>query len=184
MYTPINRKSIVESCVSAMANSEDPVHRRLSLLILRLISSNYTENGGMLFDAAEKALKEDSSAEVRRLAAWVLGDFPVDASLKTLIKALADENWEVRFEVVEAMAIIAEMNIYDDDNDDNDNDDDEEDNSDDKDDNDAIAGLLQALGDKQPKVSLRAAYHLSQLHPSKVRSAIKKMIPECAEVIY
>lgn len=196
MFTPINRISIVESCVSAIAKSEDPMHRRLSLLVLRLINSDYTDHGEMVFEAAEKALKKDPSAEVRKLSAWILGDFPIPASLNSLIEALADENWEVRFEVVEALAALA--SDWGEDGDDNDDDnDDNEDEKGIKEDvgkdvkdagsgyfKSAIAGLLKALQDNRPEVSLRAAFHLSELSPCKVRSEIKKMIPGCAEIYH
>jgi hypothetical protein len=199
MYTQINRISIVESCVSAIAKSEDPMHRRLSLLVLRLIRDEYTNRGEIVFEAAEKALKKDPSAEVRKLSAWILGDFSIPASLNSLIDALADENWEVRFEVVEALAALAfNWDYYNGDADDEDEDEDDNDDNDDEknvkhgeekevmDDGShyvksAITGLLKALQDNRPEVSLRAAFRLSNLNPCKVRSEIKKILPECTE---
>ena len=80
-----------------------------------------------------------------------------------------------------------------DNNDDNDNDDDEDEKgvkaaelsdvkgADNNECHSAIGGLLLALKDNRPEVSLRAAFRLSHLSPCKVRSEIKKILPECTE---
>ena len=197
MYTFIDKTTIAEGCLSSLEKSEDPIHRRLSLIVLRLAGDERDDHMDMLFNAAERVLKEDPSAIVRQLAAWVLRDFPAHRALNTLTSGLADKDWEVRFEVVESLASLASIWDYYHGHDDDEYEDDNDDNDDEKnvkkgeekeviDDGShyvksAITGLLMALRDNRPEVSLRAAFHLSHLNPCKVRSEIKKMIPECTE---
>jgi hypothetical protein len=188
MYTPIDKTTIAESCVSTLEKSEDPIHRWLSLIVLRLAGDGRDDHMDMLFNAAERVLKEDPSAIVRQLAAWVLRDFPAHSALNTLTSGLADKDWEVRFEVVESLASLAYIwDYYQGSGDDEDNDDNDDDGTKEVMDDrshyvkSAIGGLLLALKDNRPEVSLRAAFRLSRLNPCKVRSEIKKMLPECAE---
>jgi HEAT repeat protein len=165
MYTPIDSSSIVESCIFAMGNSEDPIQRRFSLIILHLIPDDTKDHRNMVLKAVEKTLKEDPALEVRRLAAWLLRYLHEDDSLNLAIEALADADWGVRFEAVQALSEFAKEEG-------------------DNDDHTAIAGLLMALGDNQPEVRLRAFMHLCTLNSSEVHSEIKKLIPGYTEDFY
>jgi HEAT repeat protein len=199
MYTSINEDTIVKSCAFTLKKSKDPQRRWLSLIVLRLAGDMRDDHMDRLFKAAERVLKKDPSVMVRQASMWVLRSFPDRKALNMLNSGLSDKDWEVRFEAVDSLASLASIWEYYDGYDDYEvNDQEQEEDNDEKKEvkngekknvkrdgsvvvKSAISGLLVALKDNQPEVRLRAAFHLSRLNPCKVRSEIKKMIPERTE---
>jgi hypothetical protein len=156
MINPITEQSIIEMCNLTLADCEDPIRRRDSLLILNFILKGEEPESERVEKLAKELLKEDEDANVRRYAAWVLSNLFAKDILKNLAEALADENWEVRFDVVEAIG----------------------DFPDDENKEKIIPLLLRALEDSRPEVQLRAAFHLSCYDGSDVRTEIRKIHPE------
>jgi hypothetical protein len=156
MQTLISSSGIMERCITTVTDSDNAFQRRDALLILYFMVKDKPVIFNRVVNLAERTLKADSDAEVRRHAAWVLKYLDVEESLDKIAEALGDEDWLVRLEAVEALAAV----------------DDEE---------EAIAALLRALGDTQPPVRLRAAYHLAIIASDEVRTEIGKLIPEWLE---
>jgi hypothetical protein len=183
MFNLLNLKSINTACEKTLAESDDPAQRSLSLLALTFYGKmdfDEDENDenddddddnddiddyeigdddleihvkNQVIEIVSNALKDDPDPGVRRYAAWALR-FLRNADSEILLQALNDDDHLVHLEAVESLAFIANYYFS----------------------NSAVRGLLQALGDNNMAVQMRALYHLVSIRRKLVFDGIDKML--------
>ncbi len=87
----IDGSEVIGPLIETASGDRDPYIRYEAVRQLRTIGVGYPE----VLELALKALK-DSNRDVRKQAAWLLGNFQEDRSIPALVKATSDPHWSVR----------------------------------------------------------------------------------------